>query len=729
MAEDARGTPMPSDLSADRPGDDPNSDRLGYAPFAKRLALGISRLSRAVGQVVALYGGWGFGKTTMLNYVRHFLNGMGPSEQPIIVSYNPWWFSGHEDLVRAFFGQLRAKLENQREFPSEVRTRLADFAEALSDVPLPYFNWGKLVGRAIRPSPKDIERLKGDIAAALRAQPRRILVMIDDIDRLTSEEIRQVFRAVKSVGDFPNVTYLMAFDKRVVARSLGELQGGSGEDYLEKIVQIPFELPLVDRMAIRGLFFEKADVILAGIDPKSFDQTYWGNMFFEGIDKFLETPRDVVRFTNVLAVTLRAVIGEVNPVDFIAVESLRMFCPEVYDTIKNNHEMFSGHAPDNVLRPTREELNEFHALWCARLNESNPTQERPVRAIVQRLFPKLGAVWGNTHFGPESEAEWRRERRVCSSSVFPVYFSLAVPLGEISNSEMRGILADTENPEHFSSDLLRFAKEIRADGKTRASALLDRLQDYTAHEIPPERIGPIVSVLLDVGDELTLPEDKAPGFLDLGNDAQMSRIIWQLLKRLELAERFELLRRAFETGRAVYMIQHVLIVLGQQQGLYGGSAHPEQEWFVTREQLQALEGILLTKIRRAGQDGSLLRTPNLLHVLNFWREKGGHGEVRAWVADTVKDDRRLAEFLERFLSSSSSFQLGDAVGRRRDRLDPNWLTPYLDVEQIVDRVRKLGENVPLSDRQRRAVIRFLKEYEFRKRGGNPDDPFAQDRIT
>src|SRR5579863_7715966 len=101
MATKPREAQVPSDLSADRPGIEPNSDRLGYAPFAKRLAHSIARLSRAEGHVVALYGGWGFGKTTMLNYVRHYLNEMGPNERPIVVTYNPWWFSGHEDLVRA----------------------------------------------------------------------------------------------------------------------------------------------------------------------------------------------------------------------------------------------------------------------------------------------------------------------------------------------------------------------------------------------------------------------------------------------------------------------------------------------------------------------------------------------------------------------------------------------------------------------------------------------------
>jgi predicted KAP-like P-loop ATPase len=719
---------MPLHLSADQPGSDPSSDRLGYAPFAKRLAQSIARLSRAEGQVVALYGAWGFGKTTMLNYVRYYLNEMAPSERPIIVTYNPWWFSGHEDLVRAFFGQLRAKVEHQREFPSKVRSGLADFAEALSEIPVPYSNWGKFAGRMLRPKPKDIEKLKAEISTALRAQPRHILVIIDDIDRLTSEEIRQVFRAVKSVGDFPNVIYLMAFDKGVVARSLGEVQGGSGEDYLEKIVQIPFELPLVDRVSIQTLFFEQVDMLLANLDPKSFDQTYWGNIFLEGIDKFLKTPRDVVRFTNALAVTFRAVIGEVNPVDFIAIESLRMFCPEVYDIIKNNRTMFTGHAPYDMHHRERDGLVQFHNNWLGRIHNTSPSIEEPIKEMLRRLFPKLQAVWGNTQFGAEWESEWRRNVRVCSDSIFPVYFSLAIPTGEISNIEMQAMLANTEDAEHFGAEILKLGKQIRPDGKTKADVFLMRLQDHTVTEIGIEQIEPIVSALLNIGDQLMQPEEAGSGLFDLGVDVQSGRVIWQLLKRAEAPRRFEILKGAIDRGRALYVIQKTLIVLGQQQGLYGEHARPEQEWFVTREQLTELDGIFVEKMRRASQDGSLLHTPGLLSLLSFWREKGGPEDPRAWVTETVTDDRKLAEFLERNLHSSSSLTFGDAVGRKRDRLDPNWLEAYLDVDQIVSRVRKLSEDVSLPDRQRRALSQFLKEYDFRKRGGNPDDPFSQDEI-
>jgi predicted KAP-like P-loop ATPase len=428
-------------------------------------------------------------------------------------------------------------------------------------------------------------------------------------------------------------------------------------------------------------------------------------------------------------VTFRSVIGEVNPVDFIAIESFRMFCPEVYDIIRNNREMFTGYAPDSARLSDRDELSRFHNEWLGHLLESRPLLEGPIKATVQRLFPKLQAVWGNTHFGPSSEAGWRRNARICSDSIFPVYFGLTIPAGEISNSEMQAILANAGNVELFRAEILKLAGQIRPDGKTRASALLDRLQDYTDTEINIAQIEPIVSVLLDIGDQLMRPDEVGSGIFDLGVDVQAGRVIWQLLKRLEAPRPYEILRQAFQQGHALFVIQKALIVLSQQQGLFGGSAQPEGEWFVTREQLLELERVLVAKIRHASHDGSLLSTPMLLLELNFWSEKGGKGEAQAWVAETVRDDKKLAKFLEACLRSSSSFSSGDAVGQRRDRLDPDWLKAYLDADEIVGRVRNLSEDTSLSDRERRAAAQYLKEYNFRKRGGNPDDPFTRDEIA
>jgi predicted KAP-like P-loop ATPase len=286
-------------------------------------------------------------------------------------------------------------------------------------------------------------------------------------------------------------------------------------------------------------------------------------------------------------------------------------------------------------------------------------------------------------------------------------------------------LGNAANREEFGQRLLKLADQTRPDGKSRAHAFLVRLQDYTAREIPVEQIGPIVFAVLDVGDQLMRPADQGSGLFDLGIDVQCGRVIWQLLKRLEAPRPFETLRDAFTAGRALYLIQKEFIVFAQQQGLYGEKGHPEREWLITREQLTHLEQILIERIHRASENGSLLHSPRLLLLLSFWAEKDD-AAARTWFAETVKEDAKLAELLEHSLQSTASAQLGDAVGRRHDRLDPDWFKKYVDVDQIMDRVRDLNKNAELPERQRRAARQLLKEYEIRKRGGNPNDRFAEE---
>lgn len=628
-----------SNLSADRPLTDPALDRLGYAQFAEHMANGIVALPSSEGLVIGLYGAWGAGKTTTLNYVACFLK-KGPAEnRPVVLWFNPWWFAGREDLVRAFFQQLRAELGGLRYYSRALLDKFGELADLASDV-TPRF---RLVARLLTRRHKAIPELKHEIAELLQRQRKRIVVFIDDIDRLTPREMQEVFRAVKAIADFPNITYLMAFDKSVVIRSIDEDCAGNGEGYLEKIVQVPFELPIADRAAVHRMFFERLGPILAGIDASRFDKTYWGNIFHKGISIFLNTPRDVIRLTNALSVTFRAVETEVNPVEFVAIETLRVFLPEVYDIVRRNREMFAGSSPTDFRWPTRSDVTKFHNEWLNGPAVSKCGYAEPVRAILKKLFPRFNSVWENIQYGPEWEARWRREQSVCSEDIFPVYFAFALPSGAISNVGMRSVLAEADNPTQFGNRLGELAGQTAPDGKARLSAFLDRMQDYTGAEVPVDHIEPIILALFNVGDDLIVPGQMGlVGFTEVGNDILMAQITWQLLKRVDRDARFRILERAFREGKAIYMMQQAVVVLGQQQGNYPEQrAEPEAKWLVSPEQLSQLESLFIDRIRAVAEAGSLLSCPGLPGVLNFWRSKADEVEVRNWVAEMVKDDGTL----------------------------------------------------------------------------------------
>lgn len=697
-------------LSADKPLTEPQEDQLGYALFAKHLAFSLTKMIPAEGFVVAIYGPWGSGKTTLLNFLFYYFKQAPLDEQPIIVPFNPWWFSGHEKLAKHFFDQLQASLATSNMNLAGLQGKIAEFADMVSELPssihIPYISIGKIAVEftPLKSSVKNVIKLKMEIAEELRQQPRRIFVTVDDIDRLNPEEIRQLFGVIKSVADFPNVVYLLTFDKRVVIEALRESQGISGENYLEKIVQFPFELPLPDRSSLSRLLFARLESIMAGTPEGLFDQTYWGNVFMRGIEHFISTPRKINLLTNTLSVTYPAVQGEVNPVDFIGIETLRIFCPDAYNMIRTYPEKFTGRE---WVASKIDQLRTFQESWVTQIDEGN---REAVRGMLSQIFPKLGEMWGDLGFEPPNETTWRKQLRICSPDIFPIFFHLALPQGDISNAEIMVILSLADNPQEFSGRLLELAGQARPDGFTRLHAFLDRVMDYTGKEIAVESIPSIFLSLFDVGDQFIRPEDEGSGKLPIGNDQRVAQIILQLLRRLPWDSRLDTLQQAITRGRAIFTSTKIVMELAKLSDKHAGDARPQPEALIHQSDQAGLEKLVLAKVRNAAQDESLLQCPKLPEILALWQNLAGNAEPVAWVNQVVRDDRNLAILLESFMKKDFSHSMLQVDGESRYRLNQTALTPFLDPGSILDRARTLTESEWLGQPQRDALRQFIRHF-------------------
>jgi predicted KAP-like P-loop ATPase len=712
---------MSQDISADRPLHDPQDDRLGYAPFARNLAENIIKMKHGESFVLGIYAPWGSGKSTLLNFVDYYLKQHSIEKQPIIVRFNPWWFSGQENLAKEFFTQLLAAL-GQKGHLRKIRGLVADLAERVSGTMklsgIPIVNFLLISLKALRPRERDIFSLKEKLSDLLCKKGIKILVIIDDVDRLSNDEIRQCFQLIKAVADFPNVIYLVAFARDVVCDALAGIQGSSGEKYLQKIIQVPFELPTSDRMSLQRLLFEKLDKILIGTPSELFDTTYWGNVYHKGIDHFIHTPRDVTVLTNAIQATYPAVMGEVNPVDFIVIECLRIFTPFIYDIIRKNPSSFTGsHSVLSYGSSPIATIKPFHEKWFAEIPEE---QKQPIRALVEELFPKTKAVWGNVHYGTDWEETWRKALRVCSGEIFPAFFRLSLPEGSFSAKELDAILSLAGDASAFSAKLLELSKETRPDGTNRARALLDRLEDYT-DSLEIEKIPTVVQVLFDIGDDLKATEEEKQDMFDFGISSSIGRIVYQLLERLPEGQRFQNYKVAMEQGKALVTAAEKVIALGQQHGKYQSKERPEEERLLTAEHQTELEKIVFQKILEAAKDGRLAKSDNLPMLLFRWKEWGDENEMQNWLQALIESDEGLALFLTHFLSQSMSITVGDVVSKRKWQLDPRSIKPFVEPEKIIERVRALLNRSDFPERMQIALKQFVTEFDLAATGKNPED--------
>ena len=400
------------DFSDDRPLTDRRHDRLNRAAFADRIAGVLRSLSKGTSLVIGVNGPWGDGKTTVLNLLRAGLSG---DQMFVVCDFNPWRLKDEETMFRGFFSVLaqavgaslatpfertKAKAGKAARFVRWITwflRRVSKSAETVDDL------LARFCEVAAQGDSVGLEELRSRVFKYLTQSARRIVVLIDDLDRLDKHETRTLFRLVKACADFPNVCYVLAFDDTAVARALaGQYDGGdesSGRAFLEKIIQVPLRLPVAAKEDLRELCVERVEQALtaAGIELTRNQVGEFVSGFDRGVSVRLTTPRAAKRFGNGLMFALPMLKGEVNPADLLLVEALRAFFPEVYDIVRDNHSDFSGVEREYNGRAAGRSRS---AQLLDPLLDAMPKEHADAaKTLLIGLFPRLSGVYGRGSYG------------------------------------------------------------------------------------------------------------------------------------------------------------------------------------------------------------------------------------------------------------------------------------------------------------------------------------------
>jgi predicted KAP-like P-loop ATPase len=705
-------------------------DLLARASFSRALADAILSYQNQVSVATALYGAWGSGKSSVVNMVLERIDeiasSMPPETRPITIKFNPWNYSDQNQLVGQFFRSLSVALKrgtpgDDAKKAGEQLEVYSEFFKPLALIPEPTglamglataasvvlktagvaaSKWGKLKSR-------DLEQIRKDLDTLLAKQQRKILIVIDDIDRLNSAEIRQIFQLVKALGDFPNTVYFLAFDRDLVVKALAHVQEGSGDEYLEKIVQIPFQLPSISRSEVEKVLFSQLDELIKDIPESRWNQTYWGNVYQGGMRFCFSTIRDVTRYINSLRFSFGMVKDEVSPIDFLAITALQVFEPTIYAGIRDNQDLFVGVLGSGYGRDDKEK-EQSKARCDEILGRAVVLSREQLLELLTRLFPRVESIYENMGYGSEFLNTWRQEGRVCSAEKFEVFFRLSIPASELSEQEIKTALDQAKSESAFSDFLLK----LNETG--RVIRLLDRMEDYTRETIPIHHVPAIINVLMDIGD--LFPEGQG-GTFERDTSMKVMRLMYQLSQRYKTQdERFALFRTAIaKATHSLYTIVREVGLQGQQHGKglpSNETAEPEEKRSVGSGQLAELEKLAVAKIIQWADDGRLRSHRNLISILYNWKRWSEDGErkVAEFVETMVRDDKGLLALLAGFEGKAFVHGWSDHVGRIEYRISLKTVEDFLQVKAIEPRLRAIAASAnfaTLPTEQQRAVKTFL----------------------
>lgn len=445
--------------SSDAPVSTKDEDIFSRWKFSERVAQVIANRRDPSSIVIGLYGRWGDGKTSVLNFIEQSLN---TSNDVICIKFNPWRFGTEEQLLMGFFNQiadaLDAKLETREDKLKDIGNKILKPISNAAGMGVV----GDIVSSYI--SMPDINAFKSRTEQLLEKFQKRVLILIDDVDRLDKTEIHALFRLVKLTADFKYTSYILAFDKDIVASSLQDRystsQGNSGEAFLEKIIQVPLHLPYIDKQTLRNFCFQAVETALelANIQLTDEQAQEFARNFVSAFDSCVTTPRKAKLYGNILMFSLPILKGEVNPVDLMLIEGVRAFYPRLYESIRDNEKLFVGTFSISNSSGQDADKELIRNLIDNALIKTESSNKEDLKELLKNLFPKLQAVYGRMHYAGDSHKIWNADQRICSKNYFPRYFGYSISPSDVSDVEVAQALQNINNwdePYNYQANPLK----------------------------------------------------------------------------------------------------------------------------------------------------------------------------------------------------------------------------------------------------------------------------------
>ncbi|HLJ88870.1 MAG TPA: P-loop NTPase fold protein [Candidatus Angelobacter sp.] len=441
-------------------------DRFRRAPFAQAVARTLAALSDPGSIAIGIYGPWGDGKTTVLSFIQEELQN---DDRMIAMYFNPWRFGDEEQLLQSFFAllvkQLGEKLKGAKALAHELK-------EIFSLIPYAGNAAEKLVGKL---TVQTLEEFKDKTEKILRKGGKRIVVLMDDIDRLETSEIQAVFRLIKLTASFDYVAYVLAFDEKVVAEALQEKYGTvsqSGQGFLEKIIQVPLHLPKIPLEVLLEFCHERVQEALsaAGVELTEEEEKSFRSGFAP-IAMRLGTPRQCKRYANGVTFALGILKGEVNAVDLLLIEAIRVFYPRVYEIVRSHKDVFVSGAPANASFPDPDAFDKD--VLQPVLSLIDTFEREALRLLVVRLFPDFGkSGFERQKIGLyDALAD---NQRIASSHYFDRFFTYSVPVNDILDTDIANLLRNIvdRSIEEIAPEMQRL---IARAGPSGPGAFISRL--------------------------------------------------------------------------------------------------------------------------------------------------------------------------------------------------------------------------------------------------------------
>ncbi|UMZ14910.1 AAA family ATPase [Pseudomonas sp. MPFS] len=387
-------------------------DLLDRWPLAKLIHRVITSTPPDWSSRIGLYGQWGSGKTSVLNFLQQIAEEKGD----IVIRFPVWRTNGEDGFLARFYLELTQALQGEglaeplrpwlRRLSQKVSHIAAKATDTVAQAQLPdSLEYGQVITAAAKVSGVVFDKLgsmlqlKEEDLEALHRQlgARRVIVFIDDLDRADPKILPETLLALRELLDWPGFVFVLAFDHELISRALcsySEAFGESAQHFLDKIIDVPFALPAPTAKQTEKMVMKNLQACCGFLPATTIERCA---QWFPG------NPRQAKRICRSLSVFGAAAErhneGDLDWHGIVLQTLLRELEPRMLDHFNQHTQvLFNAFGPSMLGGPNEEEREQQRqaALATSRFDPEGPLAQRSLQ-----LFEAFVLARRDSQSGPE----------------------------------------------------------------------------------------------------------------------------------------------------------------------------------------------------------------------------------------------------------------------------------------------------------------------------------------
>jgi predicted KAP-like P-loop ATPase len=453
-------------------------DDLGYYDYAVRLAHKIKLTKTNKAFAIGVNAKWGYGKTTFLSYLDvNFKN----NNEIIKFNFNPWACADPKDVIREFFISFQNEISGSNKSLFKKVKGYSDKLLGERNLFSDYLGFIKIFQKT-----ESIHNFYYGVNKEIGRLDKKIIIFIDDVDRLKTEEVFEVLKLVRNTANFQNTFFIMAYNREYVINSIKKENETDVTSYLDKIVQFEVNLPYFEKSILIERFKSNLKDSLNKRLIYEIERINTGDFILKSL---LNNMRDVVLLSNSLSLNIDKLLDEVDFHDFIKLELLRLKFPSVYKSLSINYTKYLKNENNTYYPITSDEYkmsseDEFFRKFNSdSINAKNLIRnagdankdksdfllieesnlEREEINIIKTLLKDIFSL----DYIDYDQNKWKKNKNkklsIANPSIIKRYFRFTLLKTEFSNSELKLIIDVGYSPEKLNRKIEIWKKQNKLE--------------------------------------------------------------------------------------------------------------------------------------------------------------------------------------------------------------------------------------------------------------------------